>query len=408
MRLLNLGVIVNADRVESSIGLQTREWWVLGGIFILIFAVRDYLSMSDGVIDHAVFWGRDFINVWTGGHLIQDGRLDVLYNLQAYADYQRSVFGDIGPHNYSYPPVSFPLAVIFSLLPYPLALASWLAGTGALFICAARPWWPKNAGPAWLAVLTPAALVNIWAGHYGFLIGALFLLGWQRLDDRPVQAGIFFGLLLIKPHLAIFIPLALLIRRDWIAIASAAATVVTLILLSGLWYGWGPWENFLFGTTAVQAGMIDAKDMFFATMSCSAATAVLRIGGSWPLAIFLQAIFAAMAVTMVCVAASRRVLTANLCLIVATATFLLLPYSFNYDLTVVMIGALAIWPQSQYSQLDRRLALYGFLAPQVGMILSAFFVPVMPLMLAGLGVAQLRVASAETSCGRRPVLLSAG
>ena len=66
----------------------------------------------------------------------------------------------------------------------------------------------------WLAVLTPAALMNIWAGHYGFLVGALFLLGWERLDRRPWQAGLFFGLMLIKPHLAILIPLVLLLGAN--------------------------------------------------------------------------------------------------------------------------------------------------------------------------------------------------
>jgi alpha-1,2-mannosyltransferase len=376
--------------------MSNGPWWMLGGIFIIAFMARDYMVSSGGVIEHSAFWGRDFINVWTGGHLIQDGHIGTLYDLRAYAEYQRSLFGDIGPHNYSYPPVSFPLAVAFSLLPYPLALGSWVIGTGALFIWAARPWWPKNAGPVWLAVLTPAALVNIWAGHYGFLVGALFLLGWRRLDDRPVQAGIFFGLLLIKPHLAIFIPLALLIRGDWRAIASAAATVCVLILATGLWYGWAPWQNFLFGTSGVQAGMIDAGHTFFGIMSCSAATAVLRIGAGWPIAIAVQLAFAVAAIAMVCTAASRRVSTANLALIVATATFLLLPYSFNYDLTVVMIAALSIWPQSQYSHVDRRLALYGFLSPQIGMVLSAFYVPVMPLMLAGLGAAQMRIALAAT------------
>jgi hypothetical protein len=388
--------------------VPNAAWWVLGGIFILAFVAHDYLTSAGGVIDHSVFWGRDFINVWTGGQLVRDGHLDALYNLHLYSDYQRSLFGDIGPHNYSYPPISFPLAAVFSLLPYPLAYACWIAVTGTFFIWAARPWWPKNAGPAWLAVLTPAALVNIWAGHYGFLVGGLFLLGWRRLDDSPIQAGIFFGLLLIKPHLAVFIPLALLIRGDWRAIASAAATIFVLIVVTGLWYGWGPWQNFLFGTSEVQAGMIDSRNSLFGLMSCSAATAMLRIGADWPVAIAIQTAFAAAAVAMVCMAASRRVSTSNLALIVATATFVLLPYSFNYDLTVVMIGALSIWPQSRYSQLDRRLALYGFLSPQVGMVLSAFHVPVMPLMLAGLGAAQVRVAVAATlrdgSSTNRPVV----
>ncbi|HEX6741284.1 MAG TPA: glycosyltransferase family 87 protein [Sphingomicrobium sp.] len=368
------------------------SWWLAGGMFVVVCLLRDFVMTSGGSIGDSVYWGRDFINVWTGGHLVRDGRLDLLYDLHGYAAYQRSLFGPVDPHNYSYPPLSFPLVALLSLLPYPVALGVWTVGTAALFVWAARPWWPDKAGPVWLAALTPAAIVNIWAGHYGFLIGALFLLGWQRLDDRPRQAGIFFGLMLLKPHLAVLVPLALLIRRDWQAIGSAAATVAAIVAGTTLWFGWRPWHDFLFRTSAVQAGLIDARDTLFGLMSCSAATAILRLTASWPLAVLGQLLFAAAAVAMVSIAASRRVPTRELALIVATATFLLLPYSFNYDLTVVMIGALALLGRTDLSTLDRRLALYGFLSPQLGMVTAAVAVPLTPLMLLGLGIAQLRAA----------------
>ena len=123
------------------------QWiaWALGAFFVLLFATRDLMTVQGGIIDHAVFWGRDFINVWTGGHLVREGRFDVLYNLRAYAAYQRGLFGPIGPHDYCYPPVSYPLAAAFSLLPYYLSLTAWLGGTGALFVLA----WPLVADEGW-------------------------------------------------------------------------------------------------------------------------------------------------------------------------------------------------------------------------------------------------------------------
>ena len=110
--------------------------------------------------------------------------------------------------------------------------------------------------PVWLAVLTPAALMNIWAGHYGFLIGALFLLGWERLDKRPWLAGLLFGLLLIKPHLAILVPLVLLLRAQWSALLSGALTVAVLVAATSAIYGWGVWEQFLFGAGQVSTYVI--------------------------------------------------------------------------------------------------------------------------------------------------------
>ena len=378
--------------------------WILGGSFILIVLFRDFLHSTGGLIDSSVYWGRDFINVWTGGHLIREGKVDVLYDMRAYSEFQRSLFGNIDPHNYSYPPVSYPLAVLFSMLPYSLALISWLAGTGALFVWAARPWWPERAGPAWLAILTPAAIINIWAGHYGFLIGALFLFGWSNLDRRPALAGVFFGLMLIKPHMAALIPLALLIRRDWLALASATATVSALVGFTTLFYGWESWHLFLFRTSGVQASMIDAGTMFFGIMSTSAATAVLRMTSDWPLAVTIQLMFTAAAIGMVVTAAIRKSSTRDLALLVATATFLALPYSFNYDLTVVMIGALTCIYRTTVTPTEHRLAIYGFVCPQVGMALSAFYVPLMPLALAGLAFVQFRQAIR----GKDPILGRAG
>ena len=366
--------------------------WVLGGAFILLFLFRDLLLTEHGMIGHSAYWGRDFINVWTGGHLIREGRFDILYNVSAYADYQRGLFGEIDRHNYSYPPVTFPIASLLSLLPYWVALVTWTGGTAALFIWAARPWWPERAGPAWLAVLTPAALVNIWAGHYGFLLGALFLLGWQKLDEKPRLAGLFFGLMLIKPHLAILIPLVLLIRRKWEAIGWAAATVAALVAITSALYGWAAWDQFLFRTSGVQLKLIDAGASFFGLMSTSTITAMLALSGSWAFAIAAYVATASVAIWMVVKTAVSRVATRDLAFLVATATFLVLPYCFNYDLPVVMVGALWLLTRDTLEGPDRRLAMYGFLAPQLGMVLAALGFPLMPLMLLGLAYAQYRLA----------------
>ena len=174
--------------------------WIFGGWLIVYMAVTDFMTMKNGVIRGAELWGRDFINLWAGGKLINAGDYTTLYTQKAFAAFQQSLFGPLDLHVYSYPPTGFPIASLFSLLPYPVALGAWLAGTGALFLWAVRPYWPNNGWPLWLALLTPAALVNIWAGHFGFFFGALFLFAFRWLDARPVLAGAIIGLFAIKPH----------------------------------------------------------------------------------------------------------------------------------------------------------------------------------------------------------------
>lgn len=372
-----------------------RLWlpWVIGSILVLVFVARDAVLTNNGIIDHSVVWGRDFINVWTGGHLIRDGQFAVLYDPNAYAAFQRGLFGDIDPHNYSYPPTSYPLAAALSLLPYWLALAIWLTATGALFAVVARPWWPKGAGPYWLAVATPAALINLWAGHYGFVTGALFLLGWQHLDRRPVLAGMCFGLMMLKPHLAVLVPLALFFRGDWRAIGSAAATVIVSVIVTALLFGVTPWSDYLFGTLGLQATMIDAHGKFFGNLSTSMTTALLESGVASSVAVAFQAVSALLGIALVVMAAIRRVPTRDLGLLVATCTFLVLPYAFSYDLTVVAIGALWVLTRPGLSGLDERLAMLGFVAPQLGIAAALVGLPLMPFMLVGLAIAQFRQLS---------------
>jgi alpha-1,2-mannosyltransferase len=380
---------------------RVRLWhwlaWVTGGWFMAFMMLNDFAGLEHGVIRGTELWGRDFINLWTGGKLINAGDYATLYTQPAFAAYQQRLFGPLDLHVYSYPPTGFLIASLFSLLPYPVALAGWLVATGALFLWAARPYWPQHGGPVWLVLLMPAALVNIWAGHFGFLFGAVFLCAFRLLDARPVAAGLIIGLFAIKPQLAVLIPLALLIRGEWRAIVSAGISTVSMVLLSGLIYGWTAWEAFLTRATGKQVSVIDAQGAFFGKMSASAATAVLDLGGGWTLALAAQAMLAMLGVALVAVAAWRRVPTDRLALLVATCTFLVLPYSINYDLVVACLGAWVVMADARHHPIDRGLATVGFVAPQIGILLAIIGVPVTPLMLAGLAIAQFRVASGRAA-----------
>jgi alpha-1,2-mannosyltransferase len=390
------------SRDVSRLTAALVRWspWVIGSALSLLLFWVDFTHSVGGKLEDKAFWGRDFVNLWAGGHLLWDGRAEAIYDVAAYRDYLTGLFGPMGGHNYSYPPVTFPIAQLFSLLPYWLALILWLGSTGALFVWAARRWWPSGWNPVWLAVLTPAALMNIWAGHYGFLVGALFLLGWERLDERPWQAGLFFGLMLVKPHLALLVPLVLLVRGQWQALLSGALTVLVLIAASSAVYGWDIWSHFLFGAGTVQAGLIDAGTSFYGYMSTSLATALLRLSDNLVVAFGAQMLLGTVAVAMVVMAARRNLPTADLAMMVATATFLVLPYAFNYDLTVVRIAAVRLWADPKATRVERALAVTGFLSPQIGMLLAPLGIPATPLMLAALFAAQFSRALRSPAAAR--------
>ena len=387
-----------ARALRASLGRWSP--WVVGGALSLLLFWVDWTHSSGGSIDGKAYWGRDFVNLWAGGELLWQGRADAIYDVAAYREHLAGLFGPLGGHNYSYPPVTFPIAQAFALLPYWLALPLWLGSTGALFVWAARRWWPAHWAPAWLAVLTPAALMNIWAGHYGFLVGALFLLGWERLERRPWQAGALFGLMLIKPHLALMVPLVLLLRGQWRALLSGALTVLALVAVTSAIYGWSTWADFLFGAGTVQAGLIDAGSSFYGYMSTSLATGMLRLSGNSALAFGAQLVLGTAAVAAMVVVARRAVAVPDLAMLAATATFLVLPYAFNYDLTVVMVAAVRLWADREATRVERSAGVTGFLAPQIGMLLAPLGVPAIPLMLAALFAGQISRALRNPAADR--------
>ena len=113
-------------------------------------------------------------------------------------------------------------------------------------------------------------------------------------------------MMLIKPHLAVLVPLVLLlegvagaaVRRNhggefWSAVTSAI-------------YGFANWTDFLFGAGHVQAGMIEAGRSFFGYMSTSLVTGMLRLSDNPALAFGAQLMLGIAAIAMIVVASGVR------------------------------------------------------------------------------------------------------
>jgi hypothetical protein len=318
--------------------------WVFVVLLAFILFARDvmttYFTPWPSIRGYAI-WGRDFVNVWTSGKLLLQDRLDLLYDIHGYRAFMDSLFPDsLRDHNYSYPPPTLLYTWIFALLPYMAALALWIAATGAAFVAAARPYLKQAGIPFWVAIVTPAAIANIWAGHYGLIIGALWLGAFHLLPRRPVLAGVMIGLMLMKPHLAILAPLILIRRGDWRAFAAAAFTVALLVGVSILLFGVEMWQTYLTRTAVVQANMVDDVGTFFITMmpTVMPATAMVGIPYGWGWAIQILVALGAVAALLVWMPRDSR--TAGLA--GGVATFLVLPYAFNYDMTVPGLAALLV------------------------------------------------------------------
>ncbi|HEX8241024.1 MAG TPA: glycosyltransferase family 87 protein [Allosphingosinicella sp.] len=372
--------------------------WTLAWAFVLILV--SLLFVQDIFATHftpwpsirgTAIWGRDFANVYTSGNLALEGRLDLLYDLKGYSAWQDALFdGALRNHNYSYPPPTLLYTWAFALLPYPLALLSWLLVTGAAFAAAARPYLRDAGLPAWLALVAPATLLNVWAGHYGLLIGALWLGAFHLLPRRPVLAGVLIGLMLVKPHLAILAPLILARRGEWRAFAAAAATVAALVAVSALAFGPELWRTWLGVTVGVQTAMVDDVGTYFLTMMPTVVPTVSAFGFPGAVAWTLQILAAGGAVAALLLHMPRDSRAAGLA--GGVATFLVLPYAFNYDMAVPGLAALLMLARLRREPASGPsfLLLLAFLLPLVVQTFGLLHLPAPALILAALLALMLR------------------
>ena len=176
----------------------------------------------------------------------------------------------------------------------------------------------------------------------------------------------------LKPHMGFLIALAALRNRRTLLWAVAGTLLLGAASLAA--FGIQPWQRFFQYTTSAQTDLLvrGTDGVFYYRMMPSAYVAY----GRGLVGIALHAMFAIAALWVV----ARNKLDP---FVYATATFLILPYAFNYDMTVVCLG-FAIMLYSRWGELtmfERGIAAAAFLSPQLTFFVN-FLVP--PLLLAGL------------------------
>ncbi|MGZ2411045.1 glycosyl transferase family 87 [Sphingomonas sp. F9_3S_D5_B_2] len=327
--------------------------------------------------------GRDFSNEWIAGRLALQGSPWCAFDENCFRLAMYRQLDVLNLQNFSYPPHTLFLDTPFALAPYYLALALWTVFGCAVFYCAAKPALSAGFRPVWVLV-TPAALLNIWNGHYGFVLGALWLLFFRNLRRRPVTSGVMAGLLTIKPHMGLLIALATVTR--WRALLGAVVTTATLVLGSAAVFGPATWFDFFTATTAAQTDVLTRTtgDFYFRMMPSAYVAYGHGIAG-----LAAQVVFGANA--MFLIARSRKVDAFTF----ATATFLIVPYVFNYDMTVTCLGiALLLWTRwVELSLFERAVLSLAFVSPEL-----TYFAPwaVPPVLLAALYVQTSKLGGTHT------------
>jgi len=284
-------------------------------------------------------FGDDFINYYSAAKLAVLGRVDEVFNLDAFNAFQEAVVGaDVfytgvsGPitfYHYGYPPVLILLTLPLAALPYAPALFVWLGTGWYAFYRALHIAMPN--GALLLALAAPAVFLNAMAGQNGFWTAALLGGGLVLLERRPAVAGILFGLLIFKPHLGLLIPVALLAGRQWRAFAAAALTALLALAASLAAFGADIWADFLRTTTLLRHVFLEG-DAGIHHRLVSVFTAARWLGASVGIAYIVQAVSALIAAAIVAVAWTRNAPAPLRYTLLVLGTWITTPYLLDYDL----------------------------------------------------------------------------
>ena len=275
--------------------------------------------------------GSDFLAFWGAARLTVAGTPQLAYDLAAETAMQATT-GIASMVAYVNPP-PFLLAIApLGLLPYAVAWLVWSLAGWAIWLLVARRILPQ----ATLAIAAfPGAYLAASHAQNGFLTGALLIGGVLALRRSQALSGALFGALIVKPHLALLVPLWLLAGRKWTALAAGAVSAIGLSLLSLAVFGaetWRAWPD----SFAVSAAIMRDGDAVFWQRMGTVYSAVRLSGGTDAALIAQAAVTLGCAVLVVLAWRRTRDPEASGALMLA-ATALGSPYLFAYDLAFLAL-----------------------------------------------------------------------
>ena len=334
----------DADWIDRE---RILRWGVPFAIAFLLFLVWDfYVHSARGITDDAgEHIGRDFVNYWSGAKLAAEGRALLAYDLKQYYQYQSGLIGGEGEFKlYSYPPVMMLLTLPLALCSFFIGYILWTLGGYALMVKMMSREVPLRLALT-AAIAAPACFLNLQSGQNGFFTAALLAGGLMLLGRKPVIAGVLFGLLCYKPQLGLLLPVALAAGGHWRSFVSAGVTVVALVAASTLAFGIEIWPGF-YRQMAEQGDLLARGDTLWPRMP-SVYCALRLLGVDSVVAYGAQILATVTAVAGVVVAWRSRAAEGVKYTVLLLGIFLSSPYSWDYDMAVLVFGAIWIVQAAQ-------------------------------------------------------------
>ena len=352
-----------------------------------------WIAMAPHLIDRSGKpLGPDFMSFYAASKLALSGHAASAWTPVAHQAAEDGIFGKpLGYWAFFYPPAYLLLCWPLALLPYGVALLAWLGGTTAAAVAIARRW---AKGVPWVVLLAfPALWLNLGNGQNAALFTAIMAGGCLLLPRRPVAAGLVFGLLVMKPQLAIALPVLLAVSGRWKTFLATGASAALLSAVAWLAVGTDGYLAFLhngaLASATLDQGLVSPDKM-------QSLFAALRVLGAPSSAALAAQVVLALAVlgSAAWIAFRHKPEPGAFCALMVTATLPLSPFLLDYDLMLLFVplGWLAVsGMRDGFRPWEKTALLVLFVWPLFARAAAAnLHLPLTPLLLLGLYAVVLR------------------
>ena len=313
------------DRADEARALYLRWFRTVAIAFALVFII---FAVWSWWVTH--FWPKasDFVSFWAAGRLALEGKASLAYDIAAHHTAEQAVGHVGGLLPFPYPPPFLAIVAFFALLPFGPSFFLWVLGTSAFYVWAAR-----RVAQVPYALAVPAAYINLLIGQNGFLMSGIFITGLTLVEANPWLGGAILGLMVLKPQLALLLPVAMLAGREWRVIGAATLSASALLLLGLILFGGSTYRAFFEILPHYVQFMRDSR---LPWSELASPFALARFAGlPEATALSIHSLIALVAVALTARAWWLR--TEERVPILATSTMLIPPYFLTYDALLLIV-----------------------------------------------------------------------
>jgi len=224
---------VSPRPATSNPALRTVTLWAGALLLVTATAVNLVVTIQESMRGHVAL---DYRYPFLAGRIGMASGWDRIYDFSQQRQMWTSHWHDAFKPFINPPPVAW-VGAPMAILPWPLAAATWTVGGCALVLLAvllAAPRdWRRQLCFALVAVAFTPIVGAVRDGQMVLLVAVGVILGMRLLEsDHKVLAGVAFALIGVKPHLALMVPLALALARQWRTLAVLMGTGTVLLGVS--------------------------------------------------------------------------------------------------------------------------------------------------------------------------------